>query len=245
MKDITKHRPFIFRLSLLLSIAFCFLCFQITIPVKDYSEQEIRMVLKEEMIEVTRMHSEPKPKIPIPTRIDQVKEIVSETIIKPNDEEMTEPVPIKKLPASKTSIISNAFKTVPSTPPAISPVNPYAKVEEPVLIAERMPVFGECSGLDPDELRACSDRNVIAYIKKQFHYPSMAKEIGIEGTAVIEFVVEKDGTLTGLKVLRDPGAGCGEEVMRIVKNMPKWRPGIQSDRPVRVLFRLPVRLALE
>jgi len=62
---------------------------------------------------------------------------------------------------------------------------------------------------------------------------------------VVSFVVEKDGSVTDPKILRDLGGGCGKEALRIVQAMPKWVPGKQRNQPVRVQFNLPVRFKLE
>jgi protein TonB len=60
----------------------------------------------------------------------------------------------------------------------------------------------------------------------------------------VNFVIEKDGNITGIKVLRGIGGGCNEESIRIVKIMPKWTPGKQRGKPVRVSFNLPVKFTL-
>lgn len=78
---------------------------------------------------------------------------------------------------------------------------------------------------------------MLAFIQKNLKYPDIALENGIEGTVVVEFVVEKDGSLTDVKILKDIGAGCGNEAVRVIKQMPKWKPGKQRDMPVRVKMR--------
>ena len=62
---------------------------------------------------------------------------------------------------------------------------------------------------------------------------------------VVEFVVEPDGSISGLTVLRDPGGGLGNEALQVLREMPGWLPGIQNDRPVRVMMRVPVTFRLE
>jgi len=78
----------------------------------------------------------------------------------------------------------------------------------------------------------------------QIKYPELAKESAIQGTVYITFVVEKDGSITGVKVLRGIGGGCDEESLRMIKNMPKWSPGKQRERPVRVKMNVPIRFVL-
>ncbi len=74
------------------------------------------------------------------------------------------------------------------------------------------------------------------YLQRSLRYPEMAKENNISGRVTMQFVVEKDGSLTDIKVLRGIGGGCDEEAIRVLKNGPKWKPGVQNGRPVRVSF---------
>lgn len=63
--------------------------------------------------------------------------------------------------------------------------------------------------------------------------------------AYVSFVVEKDGTVTSIKVLKDPGYGVGEEAIRVLKLSPKWKPGVQNGKAVRVMYNLPLTLNLK
>jgi len=86
---------------------------------------------------------------------------------------------------------------------------------------------------------------LMKYLAKHIKYPELAKESGIQGRVFINFVVEPDGTIDHVKVLRGIGGGCDEEAVRVVKSMPKWIPGKQRGKPVRVSFNLPVKFTLE
>ena len=79
-----------------------------------------------------------------------------------------------------------------------------------------------------------------AFIEKNLVYPEAAKAAGIAGKVYVSFIVEKDGSITNVKILRDIGYGCGDEAVRVVKMMPKWIPGKQRGNPVRVQYNLPV-----
>jgi protein TonB len=85
---------------------------------------------------------------------------------------------------------------------------------------------------------------LIAYIAKNTKYPPMARENNIEGTVFISFVVEKDGSVSDVKILRGIGGGCDEEAKRVIKNLPNFAPGRQNGRPVRVQFNVPVKFKL-
>ena len=78
------------------------------------------------------------------------------------------------------------------------------------------------------------------YLSENISYPEEAKEKGISGRVFISFVVEKDGSVTNVKVMRSIGGGCDDEAVRVVKAMPKWKPGLQKGKPVRVNYVLPI-----
>jgi TonB family protein len=75
-------------------------------------------------------------------------------------------------------------------------------------------------------------------------YPQFAKEKGIQGTVYVTFVINTDGNVSDVKVLRGIGGGCDEEAVRVVNLMPKWKPGYQDGKPVRVQFNMPIRFTL-
>ena len=82
------------------------------------------------------------------------------------------------------------------------------------------------------------------YWADNLKYPAIAKENGVQGKVVVRFIVEKDGSLTEIQILRDLGGGCGKEAVRLVQAMPKWIPGEQGGQIVRVKYTLPVPFKL-
>lgn len=82
------------------------------------------------------------------------------------------------------------------------------------------------------------------WVGKQMKYPSQAKRMGVEGKVYVQFVVDKDGTLTDIKVVRGIGAGCDEEAIRVLKKAAKWKPGKQRGRPVKQRMVLPISFKL-
>ena len=82
------------------------------------------------------------------------------------------------------------------------------------------------------------------YLAQNIKYPQLARENNITGRVYLQFVVEKDGSVTNVKVMRDIGGGCGAEAVRVVKSMPKWTPGKQRGKAVRVYYQIPVNFSL-
>lgn len=82
------------------------------------------------------------------------------------------------------------------------------------------------------------------YVGKKLKYPAQARRMGIEGKVFVEFIVDKDGTITNVKAIKGIGAGCDEEATRVIQNAPKWNPGKQRGRPVKVRMILPITFKL-
>ncbi len=82
------------------------------------------------------------------------------------------------------------------------------------------------------------------YLAKSIRYPKEAKNNKFTGRVIVSFIVEKDGKLTNIKVLRDIGGGCGPEAVRVLSESPAWNPGLQNGNPVRVSFTMPVNFSL-
>ena len=82
------------------------------------------------------------------------------------------------------------------------------------------------------------------YLSKNLKYPTQARRMGIEGTVIVVFVINTDGSIQDVEVLRGIGGGCDEEAVKVVQEAPKWEPGKQRGRPVRTRMRLPIRFKL-
>ena len=89
------------------------------------------------------------------------------------------------------------------------------------------------------------DAALLKYLTDSVKYPELAKKHGVQGRVVIGFIVEKDGSLTDVKVLRHVDIALDAEALRVVKGMPKWIPGCQDEQLVRVRYNVPVSFRLE
>jgi TonB family protein len=88
------------------------------------------------------------------------------------------------------------------------------------------------------------EKAMMEYVAKNVKYPQEAKDKEIQGRVFVGFVVEKDGSVSTVKVLRGIGGGCDEEAVRVVSSMPKWKPGIKDGKPVRVSYMMPLNFKL-
>lgn len=118
-------------------------------------------------------------------------------------------------------------------------------------LVERMPFFPGCEDLDinDEEYKICADTKMLEYVYKNLQYPPEAREQRVQGTCVVKFIIELDGTISDITLVKDIGAGCGEAALEVVKSMKerdiRWTPGMQRGQEVRVLFNLPVKFRLE
>lgn len=119
------------------------------------------------------------------------------------------------------------------------------------LSADELPRFPGCEQLDTTLAvkQRCAEKSLLSFIYQNVQYPMDARREGIEGTVVLSYVVEKDGLISDVKVLRDIGGGCAEEAIRVVSAMNeigvRWIPAKMDGVPVRMQFNLPVRFKLE
>ena len=106
-------------------------------------------------------------------------------------------------------------------------------VEEIINAVENMPEYP--GGFDA----------LIDFVKANLVYPQEAIDAGIEGKVFVGFIVEKDGSISSIKLLRGIGHGCDEAAMEVVRKMPKWKPAMQRSKPVRIEYMFPVTFELE
>lgn len=117
-------------------------------------------------------------------------------------------------------------------PPAIEIITPDVSVR-PVTIVEEMPVFKE------------GEAAMYQYLHDRIKYPGSAIEHNITGKVYVNFIVDKTGKITDVKLLRGIGYGCDEEALRVIRSMPDWKPGRQNGQPVAVSFNMPVEFILK
>ena len=129
-----------------------------------------------------------------------------------------------------------------------------ADVDQNEVIEEYVPVEVEEEDVQEQEIFQIveempsypgGEQKLMEYVAKNIKYPQIARETGIQGRVFVGFVVEPDGSVSNVKVLRGIGGGCDEEAMRVVKGMPKWKPGKQRGKAVRVSYMLPVNFKLQ
>ncbi|MCP9236403.1 energy transducer TonB [Lewinella sp. JB7] len=238
--NIFGYTPTIHRLSLCASVFTVFLAINWT-DGAELPTYESGPVMVDEIIEVVpRMTDRPKQTPPPPPPPPLVIEPVLEEV--PTVDLSTRAVTLEDVVAAPAAPVRRSTTAAPPPPPP--PADTAA-----VIFAERMPVFGEaCRKLTGDERKSCSDRALLAFVQQQVSYPPLARGNGIEGTVVVRFVVERDGTVSSIESLRGVGGGCTQAAIRAVAEInrvgERFSPGIQAGQRVRVAFTLPIKFTL-
>lgn len=212
------------------------------IPVLDMS------VVEDVIVEPPRTAEPPPPPPPPPPPV--IEEVPDEMLLEDEDdiEFMDQSIDAEAMiEAPKADPDAGEGDEPPPPPP---PPPPMDEPEEIFKVVEEMPRFPGCEDLGGtmDEKKTCANRKLYEFIYKYIQYPALARENNIQGNAVISFVVNSDGSIEQIQVLRDPGAGCGDEAARVIKLMNekdiRWTPGKQRGKPVRVQFILPIKFQL-
>ena len=175
-------------------------------------------VIEEEMVEITKQE-QPKPQPPAP------KPQVTQIEVVDNEEEIEDEIEIDA-EVSQDEVIEEYF--------APAEIEEEEIVEAEIFkVVEVMPEFPGGAA------------KMMEYIQKNMKYPMMARESDIQGRVFVNFVVEPDGSISNVAVLRGIGGGCDEEAVRVVQSMPKWNPGKQRGTAVRCAFTVPIIFKLQ
>lgn len=175
----------------------------------------------------------PKAQIRFVPPVVKEDEEVKEEEPPPTEEELKEDKAISTINQEGEKATNLAPEDKPAPPPPPPEEKPEPEQAMELFAVEQQPEF-------PDGTAA-----LYKWLGQNIKYPAIARENGIEGQVVLSFVVEKDGSITEIRPLRELGGGCTDEAIRVVKSMPKWKPGKQNGRPVKVKYTLPVKFKLE
>ncbi len=234
-----------FNVGLLVALGITILAFSWTQYEKVVDLTGFMEDLEEEIeVEPPRTAEPPPPPPPPPPPV--IEEVPEEEIEEETEDFVDHSIEEKEeiAPPPPPEVVKEVAPPPPPPPP------PEPEVEEIFTVVEEMPRFPGCEGESDKKARKdCSDRALLTFVQGNIKYPPIARENGVEGVTVIKFYVDKDGSVKAPELLKDIGAGCGKEAMRVVNLMNKegikWIPGKQRGKPVKVYFNLPVRFKLQ
>lgn len=214
--NLETHKATSIMMGIVVGIAVMFFAFEWSSQSKELDESIIvHDILAEEEIEITSR--EPAPPPPPPPPAPETPEILVEV-----DEKVEEKIEIK----TEDDASSRQMEAYVPPPP------PKAKVEE---VTEEIFVVVEENPEYPGGNSA-----MMKFLSDNIKYPVIAQENGIQGRVITTFVVERDGSITDVQVVRGVDPSLDREAIRVIQTMPKWKPGKQRGSTVRVRFTLPV-----
>ena len=117
-------------------------------------------------------------------------------------------------------------------------------VDVPFAVIEDVPIFPGCERVKKSERRDCFQEQMNKHIRKNFRYPEIAQEMGIQGRVYVNFIISKDGSITNIR-MRGPDKNLEKEAQRIISKLPNMTPGKQRGRAVRVPFSIPITFRLQ
>ena len=224
--NLENKKGIFFEIGLIVALACIFLAFEWKVNMKDKEDFIVTVpeeLVEEEIIPITQQMLKPPPPPPPAPRLTDLIEIVDEEI---NLDDVLEIEDVEANVANRRvydfSGQGNGYGDEYG--------DEYSDEAEVFAVVEDMPKF---------------PGNVQQWISKNIKYPMIAQENNIQGRVFVQFVIERDGSVTDVKVARSVDPSLDKEAIRVVKAMPKWTPGKQRNKPVRVSYTVPINFQLQ
>ena len=193
--------------------------------VTDLGDMEVE--IDDEIIPITQRQAAPPPPPPPPP--PEVIEVVED------DVELEEELEIQSTETDETE--------------EVEIIEMEEEVSDEILsfaVVESVPVYPGCEDASSnEEKKACFQQQLLKYVAGNFKFPEMARQMGIQGRVYVNFVIEKDGSISNVQVVRGVDQMLDDEAVRVVKSLPKMTPAKQRGKSVRMSFTLPINAKLQ
>ena len=225
--DLTKNSSlyFVIGLSVVLFVSWQAIEWKTYKKTYDYEALNVEDDDDEE-IPITEQIKTPPPPPPPPPPAPEVIEIVE-------DEEDVEETVIESTETDEEEIVE-----------IVEVEEEELDIDVPFAVIEDVPIFPGCERVKKSERRNCFQEKMNKHIRKNFRYPEIAQEMGIQGRVYVNFIIAKDGKITNIR-MRGPDKNLENEAQRIIAKLPSMTPGKQRGRPVRVPFSIPITFRLQ
>lgn len=222
--DLERGKTMSVLMGFIVGLAVLFVGFEWStkdVMVVDETEQ-VQDVIAEEEIEITRQENTPPP--PPPPAAPAVAEVL--TVV-------DDDVELADVEIASSEDDASAAQAETYVAPVVEEEEEEESAQQIFTVVEKQPEFpGGMSEL-------------MKFLSKNIKYPVIAQENGIQGRVVCSFVVNRDGSIVDIQVMRGVEPSLDKEAVRVIGTMPKWKPGEQRGKPVRVKFILPVQFRLQ
>ena len=224
--DLTKNSSlyFVIGLSIVLLITWRVIEWKTYKNVYDYEALNVDNE-DDEDVPITEQLKTPPPPPPPPPPAPVVIEVIE-------DEEEIEETVIESTETDEEEIVE-----------VVEVIEEWEDIDVPFAVIEDVPIFPGCERVKKTERRSCFQEQMNKHIKKNFRYPEIAQEMGIQGRVYVNFIISKNGNITNIR-MRGPDKNLEKEAERIIAKLPRMTPGKQRGRPVRVPFSIPITFRL-
>ena len=225
--DLNKNRNlyFVMGLTLVLGVTWGAIEFKTYEKVFDLAALDM-LEDDDEDIPITEQLKTPPPPPP-PPPAPEVIEVVE-------DEEEVEETVIESTETDQDEIIIEEIEVEEE----------FDDIDVPFAVIEDVPIFPGCESVSKSERRNCFQDKINQHIRRNFRYPEIAQEMGIQGRVYVNFIIAKDGSITNIR-MRGPDKNLENEAQRIISRLPQMTPGKQRGRAVRVPFSIPITFRLQ
>ena len=187
--------------------------------VEDDDDEEIPIT---EQIKTPPPPPPPPPPAPEVIEVVEEEEEVEETVIESTETDEDEIIEVEEVEIEEDDL----------------------DVDVPFAVIEDVPIFPGCERVKKSKRRECFQEKMNKHIRKNFRYPEIAQEMGIQGRVYVNFIIGKNGEITNIR-MRGPDKNLEKEAQRIISKLPTMTPGAQRGRPVRVPFSIPITFRLQ
>ncbi len=216
--DLENKKGIFLEVGMIIALAICIIALSVGQEKKTIEIMQISgPEIEMDLVDITKPE-EPKPQAPVKQAVQLISDFIK--VVK-NDTKIDTTFDFAEF--TEDEIIVEEIE-----------VEEEVQEEAPFLKVEVMPSF---MGGDLNTFRA--------WVAQEFQIPAIAAENGIQGRVVVQFVIEKDGSLSNIEFLQSPDRVYEDEVTRVLKKSPKWTPGRQRDAVVRVRYILPINCTLQ
>lgn len=222
--NLEKYRTIFIEIGLIVALLIAFLAFEFSTTAQK--AEGFGELLKQEdevdLIEITRQNEVPlPPPPPMQKTVSQILDIIDDKVKVEDDLD----IDADDDENTRQDVMEMSTVVLDDEPDFVEP--------QIFVNVEKMPQFPG------------GERALIKYIAEHIKYPEMAKENDIQGTVYVKFVVDEKGNVTNVGIIRGVDEHLDQEAIRVVKSLPKWTPGEQNQKPVKVSHSLPIRFALQ
>ncbi|MDY4042436.1 MAG: energy transducer TonB [Marinifilaceae bacterium] len=222
--NLEEKKGIFFEIGLVvaLGVLLCAFSYKVNTKVEEAFITPPEEQVDEEIIPITQSMMKPPPPPPPAPKLTDLIDIVED------DTEIEDELEIEDMEADVENVDANSLDWTGGDGDAYGEEEGEGDV---FMVVEDMPRF--------------PGGDVTKWLAKNTRYPMIAQENGIQGKVFVQFVIEKDGSITNVKVLRPVDPSLDKEAIRVVSSMPKWKPGKQRGKAVRVSYTVPINFQLQ